>query len=147
PGANDVPSVQQFSLGIQQQLATDWGAELSYVGNIGRHFPINIDANAPVYVPGAATTPAGINARRPYEPTPATYTFGQIQQVLFSSNFSYHSLQAKLTHRFTRSFSVNASYVWSKAIALGSVVDNLNIQSSRGLSDTDIRHNFVVSYM
>ena len=147
PGANDVPSVQQFSLGVQQQLATDWGAEVSYVGNVGRHFPINIDANAPVYVPGASTTTAGINARRPYEPTPTTYTFGQIQQVLFSSNFSYNSLQAKLTHRFTRNFSVNASYVWSKAIALGNVVNSLDIQSSRGLSDMDIRHSFVVSYM
>jgi Carboxypeptidase regulatory-like domain/TonB-dependent Receptor Plug Domain len=147
PGAHNVPSVQQFSLGVQQQLATNWGAELSYVGSLGRHFPINIDANSPVYVPGGSTTTAGLNARRPYEPTPGTYTFGQITQVLLSSNFSYNALQAKLTHRFTNNFSVQASYVWSKAIALGAVVDSLDIQSSRGPSDTDIRHNFVVSYM
>lgn len=147
PGAHDVPSVQQFSLGVQQQLATDWGFEAYYIGSLGRHFPINIDANAPIYVPGGATTTAGLNARRPYQPTPSTYTFGQIQQVLLSSNFSYNGLQAKLTHNFTRNFTVQASYVWSKAIDLGAVVDSYNIESSRGRSDNDVRHGLVVSYM
>ncbi len=147
PGADDVPSVQQFSLGVQQQLAADWGLEVSYVGGLGRHFPINIDANSPIYVPGGLTTTAGLNARRPYEPTPNTYTFGQITQTALRSNFSYHALQTKLTHNFTRNFAVQASYVWSKAIGLGPVVNAYDIQSSRGLSDNDIRHNLVVSYM
>lgn len=147
PGAHDVPSVQQFSLGVQQQLAADWAVEVSYVGSVGRHFPINIDANSPIYKPGGATTTAGLNARRPYEPTPSTYTFGQITQTLLRSNFSYNALQAKLTHNFTRNFAVHASYVWSKAIALGAVVNAYDLQSSRGLSDNDIRHNLVVSYM
>ncbi len=147
PGADDVPSVQQFSLGVQQQLAANWGAEVSYVGSVGRHFTINIDANSPIYVPGGLTTTAGLNARRPYQPTPSTYTFGQVTQTLLNSNFSYNALQAKLTHRFTRNFSVQASYVWSKGIGLGAVVDSYNIQSSRGRSDNDIRHSFVVSYM
>ncbi|HWR16890.1 MAG TPA: carboxypeptidase regulatory-like domain-containing protein [Terriglobales bacterium] len=147
PGADDVPSVQQFSLGLQQQLAADWAAEVSYVGSVARHFPINIDGNSPIYAPGGLTTTAGLNARRPYQPTPTTYTFGVITQTLLNSNFSYNSLQAKLTHRFTRNFSVHGSYVWSKSIGLNAVVDSYDIQSSRGLSDTDIRHSLVVSYM
>lgn len=147
PGAHKVPYVQQYSLGVQQQFSSNWSAEVSYVGNVGRHFTITHDANAAVYAPGAATTTAGLNARRPYQPTPTKYTFGPITQVVFSTNFNYNSLQASLKHTFSRRFSMLASYVWSKAIAQGPVVNDYDLASSRGLSALDIRHNFVVSYI
>ncbi|HEU5232778.1 MAG TPA: TonB-dependent receptor [Terriglobales bacterium] len=147
PGADNIPYVQEYSLGLQQQLGSSWSAELSYVGNGGRHFNITHDANAAIYAPGASTTTAGLNARRPYEPTPTKYTFGQISQVVFGSNFNYNSMQMTLKHTFSNRFSMLASYVWSKAIAQGPVVNDYDLASSRGLSALDIRHNFVVSYI
>jgi hypothetical protein len=147
PGADNVPSVQQFSFGVQQQLGNTWSAEASYVGNLGRHFNITHDANGPLFVPGGLTTTAGLNARRPYQPNPKTFTYGIISQVVFGSNFSYNALQTSLRHTFSHGFSLQASYVWSKAIAQGPVVDNYNLASSQGLSPFDIRHSFVVSYL
>lgn len=147
PGADNVPSVQQFSFGVQQQLGRTWSAEASYVGNLGRHFNITHDANGPIFVPGGLTTTAGLNARRPYQPNPATFTYGIISQVVFGSNFSYNALQTTLKHTFGHGFSLQASYVYSKALAAGAVVDNYDLASSWGLSPFDIRHNFVVSYL
>jgi hypothetical protein len=100
-----------------------------------------------VYTPGAATTTAGLNARRPYEPTPTKYTFAAVTQVVLGSNFNYNSLQATLKHTFSHRFSMLGSYVWSKAIAQGPVVNDYDLSSSRGLSPLDVRHNFVVSYI
>jgi hypothetical protein len=147
PNARNIPSVQEFSLGIQQQLGSKWSAEVSYIGNVGRHFNIAHDANSPIFVPGGLTTTAGLNARRPYQPTPTTFTYGQISQNVFSANTSYNSLQTTLRRRFDRRFSVLASYVWSRAIAQGAVVNAYDLSSSRGLSPLDVRHNFVVSYL
>jgi hypothetical protein len=147
PGAHQIPYVQQYSLGVQHQIGSNWSAEVSYVGNGGRHFAITHDANAAVYAPGAATTTAGLNARRPYEPTPTKYTFAAVTQVVLGSNFNYNSLQATLKHTFSHRFSMLGSYVWSKAIAQGPVVNDYDLSSSRGLSPLDVRHNFVVSYI
>jgi hypothetical protein len=147
PNAHNIPSVQEFSLGIQQQLGSKWSAEASYIGNVGRHFNINHDANSPIFVPGGLTTTAGLNARRPYQPTPTTFTYGQISQNVFEANTSYNSLQTTLRRRFDRRFSVQASYVWSHAIAQGAVVNAYDLASSRGLSPLDVRQSFVVSYL
>jgi len=151
PGDKYIPSVQQFSLGIQQQYGANWSSEISYVGNLSRHFYITTDINAPIYSPDCTSASclgtAKINARRPYQPTPATYTFAAISQAAPTSNAAYHSLQATLSRRFDRHFSIQASYVWSKVIGQGPVVDNYNINSSRGVAAIDVPQSFVVSYI
>jgi hypothetical protein len=142
-----VPSVQQYSLGIQQQFSPKWNSEISYIGNAGRHFYITTDVNSPNYVPGAAITTAGLNARRPYEPTPATYTFAAISIAAPRSNTNYNSLQASLRRTFDNHFSLQASYVWSKVIGQGAVVNQNDVYSSRGVPAIDVPNVFVVSYI
>lgn len=151
PGDKYIPSVQEFSLGIQQQYGAKWSSQVMYVGNMGRHFYITTDVNSPVYNPNCTSatcsSTAQQNARRPYEPTPTKYTFAAISVPQPSSNTSYHSLQTTLTRRFDRHFSVQASYVWSKVIGQGPVVNHYDVRSSRGVLPIDVPHAFVASYI
>jgi Carboxypeptidase regulatory-like domain/TonB-dependent Receptor Plug Domain len=151
PGARNIPSVQEFSLGVQQQYGAKWSSEINYIGNVSRHFYITRDQNSPVYNTSCTSatcgTTAGLNNRRPYQPTPTTYTFGTISLAAPIANSSFHSLQATLTRRFDRHFSIQASYVWSKAMGYGAVVNSYDINSSRGLLAIDVPNNFVVSYI
>lgn len=152
-GVSDIPSVQQYNLTFQQQYGTKWSSQIGYIGNVGRHFYITRDENSPVYsdscnVPNSAcTTTAGLNNRRPYQPTPTTYTFSKISLAAPVSNSSYNSLQASLTRRFDHHFSLTMSYVWSKAMGNGAVVDNNDVTSSYGLADIDVPQKFVASYI
>ena len=152
-----IPYVQEYNLTVQQQLGTNWGMQIAYVGNTLRAFYLLRDQNSPVYSPGASITTAGLNARRPYQPTPKTYTFGEIGDLDPIANASYNSLQATLKRRFVHRFSLSASYVWSKDIDIASgdpgsfgdfqLSDNNNPARDRGLSTLDVPQHFVASYL
>jgi hypothetical protein len=155
PGAG-FPYVQQFNLTIERQLGSDWSARAAYVGSISRKFFLSRDINEPVYIPGASTSTAGLNARRPYQPTPATYEFGSIVQNDDAGNATYNALQATLTKKMTHGVSLSASYVWSKSIDISSIdpanitltLSNQNdISVDRAPSDFDIPQAFVASYI
>jgi hypothetical protein len=157
PHESATPYVEEYNLTLQQQFGADWGVQFGYVGNVMRKGYISRDENSPIYVPGASTTTAGLNARRPYEPTPSSYVFGQIGDYDAVENSSYNSLQAKLTKRFSHGFSLSASYVWSKLMDFDSqdpsgangstLVDQNDIGMDYGLSDYDVPQDFVASYL
>lgn len=122
---------------------------LGYVGNSGHGFFINHDINQPVYAPGAATGTAGLNARRPYEPSPSTFTFGTINVHAPLDDTHYNSLQATLRGSVGRRTTLLASYVWAKTFDFGygsTPVDSTDINKERGLADIDQRHTFVAAY-
>jgi len=155
PGAS-WPYVYEYNLTLERQLSVNWGAHISYVGSVGHKFYLARDQNAPVYSPGASTSTAGLNARRPYQPTPSTYTFAQICENDPAGNSSYNSLQATLTRRFAHSFSLSSSYVWSKSLDIQSadaanstlVLSNQNDpRMDRGPSDYNIPQRFIASYI
>lgn len=153
-GYHNIPSVQEYSLGIQQQYSPKWSSQIEYVGNMSRHMPITRDEDAPLYSPSCTSktcnTTVQKNARRPYNNSPnppSTYTYAAISEVLPYSNASYNSLQATLTRTFDEHFSLQFGYVWSKALGMGPVVDNYDINSSRGPSGVDMPNKFVATYM
>jgi hypothetical protein len=150
------PYVMEYNLTLEQQLGRSWGARVAYVGSQSRRFFLSRDINEPAYVPGAAVTSAGLNARRPYEPTPSTFVFGQIVQNADANNANYNALQLTLTHQFEHNFSVLASYVWSKSMDFISIDPaNITLTQSNQLdqrqdyarSDFDIPQYFFISYV
>lgn len=150
------PYVQEYNLTVEQQFGASWALRMAYVGSISRRFYLSRDENAPVYFPGASTTTGGINARRPYQPTPSTYEFGSIVENDDASNASYDSLQVTLTRRFSHGFSLLANYVWSKSIDIQSeepqnitlTLSNQNdLGADRARSDFDVPQLFVASYL
>lgn len=152
PNEHQVPYVQQFNLTLEHQYGESWSSRMAYVGSVGRHFYATRDENAPVYAPGAATTTAGLNARRPFQ------GYGAINLYDPSANSSYHSLQLTLTHRMTKGLSLSSSYVYAKTmdfvsgdqgITGGGIVlaaqNNLGLDYARSL--LDVRHHFVTSVL
>lgn len=143
-----VPYVYEYNLTVEQQLTPKIAFHMAYVGNATRKNYISLDANAPVYAPNAATTAAGIIARRPYEPSVNTFRFGTISLDAPVVNGSYNSLQTTLRAHLSRRTNIFASYVWAKSLDFGgAVVDNTDIRKNYGVDDADIRHRFVVSYL
>jgi hypothetical protein len=171
PGTS-APYVYEYNLAVEQQLTPRFATHIAYVGNATRNNIIELDANAPVYFPGASTTSLGINCRRPYQPYrvggivkdgSCTFSgfngsagsdptvgkqFGGINTRTPALNANYNSLQVKLRGRISSKFNINASYVWSKALDYGTpVVDDRDIRKDYGPANEDLRHSFVASYI
>jgi hypothetical protein len=138
------PMSYQLNAAVEQQLPFGVSMQTAYVGNFIRHIPFGIDANNPVYAPGATTSQASINSRRPYDP-------GVLGQVIFiesNQNASYNSLQVSAHKPLTHNLLLNGFYVWSKsfwsanssAIGLATAQDFSQLQEERGPSDNDRRN-------
>ncbi|MBL8291521.1 MAG: TonB-dependent receptor [Bryobacterales bacterium] len=140
---------QSYNLTVEREIATNLITRVSYIGNMGRQLSYNKDVNFAVYAPGA--TLANLQQRRPHR------QFTGIQETAAGSNSSYHGLQVSVERRMTRGFSVEANYTWSKSIdewsfdpvpgQQGSITPPFSRLLNRGLSEFDIRHRFVASYV
>jgi outer membrane receptor protein involved in Fe transport len=117
PEQQRLPFVDAWNLTVQRQLTSEISAELAYVGNKGTHV-FNGDApdvnfNQPILT-GFPNVPR--DRRRPFFQGPvAGYgaAFGLTTDMRYLCNCSdnnYHSLQAKVTKRFTRGYSLLATY-------------------------------------
>lgn len=146
------PYVQQYSFTLQHQLMKDLSLQIAYVGNSSRRMIIHRDGNLPVFVPGNSTA-ANVNARRPILPG----TYAQLTTVESSSNAHYDSMQISVDRRFSRGFTIQASYTLGKAIdeasddpvnpTFLSVVNANSRAYDRAASDLDIRHIVNFSYI
>ena len=119
-------------------------AEVAYVGSVGRRLPYAVgDINK---IDLGTTNHHHI-----------TNDFGQIQGLFPAGSSIYHSLQAKLTKRYSGGLSFQGSYTYGKSIDNGPAPFNLgkgitnhnqpqnpfDLNSERAVSDNDITHNFV----
>ncbi len=138
--------LQNFSLGIQREAFKDVVLEVSYIGNKGTHLLRNRNINQAVLGAGS------IASRRPFA------GFGNIPFRESSASSTYHSLQARAEKRFAQGFTFLASYTFSKAIDDSSGVpastattnnpqNSFDLRSERGLSEFDVRHRFVASFI
>ena len=111
-GLSPMSMVQQYNLGIQQQLPFAMLFELNYVGNHGLHLPVNVPQNlVPISqwdsVALANTTLAQQNAK-PF------HNLGSFTSVFNVGNARYNALQASLRRQFSTSLAFIANYTWSK---------------------------------
>jgi hypothetical protein len=158
---------QQWNLNLQYQLASNWMFQVGYFGNKGNHLANKIDANdveslgpgninqrrryksifVPLSVPGKAGPGSGV----------VISPLGRVQRLQYTGNSSFHSLQAKVEHRFSEGFILMGAYLWSKGIG-DTVGDNgpgispgsgfqnpNNLRGERGLLDTHLTQRLVVS--
>lgn len=86
--------------------------------------------------------------------------FGVICAVQFNADSFYQGLQLAIRKMLSRGFQAQASYTWGKSIDTASVTFSSNeytntvnnpvpfdTRVSRGLSDFDVRHNFVLNFV
>ena len=111
-----VPSVYNYSAGIQRQISNSTIVDVSYVGSLSRHLTINEPFN---FVPfGSAQNPANFlangtikpsNFYRPY----IGYTGGT--QYTFGTSTNYNALQTSINKRAGR-LLFGATYTWSRSL-------------------------------
>jgi outer membrane receptor protein involved in Fe transport len=160
-------SSQQWNMNLQYQLARDWLIQVGYFGSRGTHLVNLLDTN---YVESLG--PGNINQRRRFKSifVPLTVPgqagpvsgvtispLGQVLRQEYTGNSIFHSMQAKVEHRFSGGFTVLASWIWSKGMgdvrggnpagqAPGSGYQNpANLRAERGPLDTQLAHAFVLS--
>ncbi|WP_162540000.1 TonB-dependent receptor [Granulicella sp. WH15] len=113
------PYVQDYSLGVEQQLDSKTIFTLEYVGNKGTHLNIRTNPNQPT--PCNATTNcnpsdtsvANKTARRPYK------NLGLVILEDWSGYSNYNALNAKVERR-SKNITLSAGYAWSKMMDIKS---------------------------
>jgi hypothetical protein len=142
--------IQDFNLNIQHQFGETLVLQAGYVGKIGRKLSgLRPDMNQAVSGPGA--TLANLQERRPINPE----RFGNIYEQTSDHNSWYHSFQVNLERRFSRGFTAQVAYTFSKSVDdtsslswdnPGEIQDSYNyLRGQRGLSTFDQRHLLAVN--
>lgn len=136
-----MPYVESWNLFYEKAIPKGLTFNVGYVGNVGKHGPLNLALNA---APPGAGAAGGLLAAE-YGRTATTTLRGQINST------SYHALQANLSRRFTNGLFLHAAYTYSKALGVESnqagVTDNLNLARNYGPSSFDTTHNFVFGHV
>lgn len=139
------PYVDQYSFGIQQELAQGFLMETTYVGNVGHHLIRQPNINFPNIAAVAAGDTTGINSNysNPYK------GFSAINQNRSDSNSNYNALQVYLTKRRGR-VNTTVGYTYAKALgdssSNGSTLENWqNLNYNYGELSIDRRHAFIAT--
>lgn len=144
--------VQSWNLNIQQQITRSTAVMIGYFGTKGTHLEIDRNINQYATFGSSATRPFQILSPNSQFLPGKTLTTQSITERDSSSNSNYNALWITANRRMSRNLQFNASYTWSHSIDDASrnnqglvVQDSNDIFSSRGSSDFDARHRFVVN--
>jgi hypothetical protein len=104
-------SVQNMSLGIEQQMKGNMLFHVFYQGSLGRHLPVLMNLNR--Y--------DGLRYNKTLAATnPPNDLYTGFNYRANNVNSSYHSLVAEVTKRYSHGLTFQFSYVWSKLMDYGS---------------------------
>jgi hypothetical protein len=140
-----LPTVDNWSIGVQHRLGADAFVEAGYVGAHGFHQTRDSDLNQlPV---GTLQRHAGVNpnALRPYP------GYGFINQYVTDAEYHYHSLQTLVRVNLRDGGLGQVAYTYSRALTTATnwntlPVDSHDPQRDRGPADYDRPHILVASY-
>jgi outer membrane receptor protein involved in Fe transport len=140
------PYVQHVNFNLQREVVKDLAVQVGYVAKLGRKLLMGVSRNPAVFGPGA--TLGNIDARRVLQ------GFGNNSVISSQANSHYHGLQIEVNKRFSRGFSIQSAYTFSRsidqasAIALGAAVPQVfNLRTQYGLSDFHAAHIGSVSWL
>ncbi|HEY8716488.1 MAG TPA: TonB-dependent receptor [Candidatus Acidoferrum sp.] len=160
------PNTQQWNLTVQRSLGHEWVLEIGYVGTHAVHLretrtfgvplataanPIIVIAQDGTQIPITESTFGNGPAR---SSNPGINNYNGMQIFANDAYSHYHSLQATVARRWGAGY-FQAAYTFSKstdATSTGNTAlntafnDQSSLNGSRGLSDFDRPHRFVISY-
>ena len=145
------PYVQNVNFTLQYQLAPETTIEAGYVASLSRHLETFTGANRVTVM-----LPPGTN-QTPYTPWPSFAR--NMSYATTEGNAHYHSLQTKLTKRYTNGLQFLVTYTWAKTLTnagdllSGGNVSGLRapdlpgfgIQREMGLASFHVAHAFTFS--
>jgi hypothetical protein len=137
------PNVEQWTFGVERELAKDLILETTYLGSKGTDLSVSLPFNQPAPAAGA------IQARRPYP------QWGPISFVEAAGNSTYHSLAVRLERRFAKGLSLLTAYTYGHSIddVPGSgdgetgILDPHDLAGSKGNSTFDVKHRLATSFV
>jgi len=121
------PTVESWSLKIEQQLSPNTALGVSYIGSHGYHELLSVDANLPnATICPASPCPAGYPTGAFYYPAGAPLANNAVWNTThwFSEGISsYHGLELDVNRRMSRGLQFRGVYTFSKTLDDG---DNMN---------------------
>jgi hypothetical protein len=121
------PTVESWSLKIEQQVFANTSLGVSYIGSHAYHEPLSVDANLPTpAICPASPCPAGYPAGAYYYPAGAALANNTVWNTThwFSEGTSsYHGLELDVNHRLGHGLQFRGVYTFSKTLDDG---DNMN---------------------
>jgi outer membrane receptor protein involved in Fe transport len=152
--ASRQPYLVQFNTSVQRALGATSAVTVGYVGSRGVNLQRAVLVNPPtpiVQADGSLFFPAGAPRLNP--------AFGNIFARKQDGSSVYHSLQVKLERRLSAGLQFQSSYTLAKSVddtstshgatdfGLIQVVQHpYDVQFDRGLSNFDVRHNWVTNF-
>jgi len=146
----EVPSIYNWSFGIQQNMGLATVLDVSYVGNTNRHVESTTDLNTLPYgarflaqnadpTTGAALSDAFLRPYREY----STLTYPSNQ-----GTSNYHSLQVQINRRMTKGLQAGVAYTWSNAMGTEGARNRFVPAAlwNEGLQSFDQTHMLVINY-
>lgn len=127
---NKIPYAIEYNLGIEQQLQEHLTLKVDYVGSMGKHQYVDMNANTAV-TPGAGS----IQARAKYP------QYGSFSDSENMGSSAYNALQVELNKQMSNGLTFKTSYTWSKSMDYQSdpyglsPVDFYNLKPDWGPSD------------
>jgi hypothetical protein len=157
-----IPTVEKWSLAVEQQLSRSMSVRVGYVGSFGYHQLINIDPNSvppkicssPSGCTAGGTTTAGLPATTTSTVPEGTeyIPVGTRPNPNLTGGFfwytegtsSYNALQLDVTKRFTRRLQFRTNYTWSKSLDINSAPTGAqaNNQAQMVLDRFDLRKDW-----
>lgn len=171
PGDRINSMTQRWELGVQRELPGQWLLEASYIGNHGYDISTNtniLDAIPRKYlstssvrdqatidflsanvtnpfqnlIPGQTLNGSTTSRGQLLRPFPE---FTSIASERYDGRAMYHAGQFRLERRFSRGYSLLASYTWSKVTEQVSLLNDTDTEYEQRIGSDDIPHRIVVS--
>ncbi len=104
------PYTEQWSLSIDRDFGSGYGARLSYIGSVTHQL---------VWAPDENTLPFSSTVSANNQPLSARLfpNWGRINTRATGANANYHSLQAEFDHRFQHGLELNSSWTYARALS------------------------------
>jgi hypothetical protein len=148
------PYTYQYNLTVERGFARSYVASLSYVGSRGVKLyaleQINPAVGTFIPTPAGRTIPAPTRSNANSRRINPDIALG-LSQTVSAGNSFYNAFQANLSKRYSNGLLFQVAYTFSKSLTdsdtLRGTLDLLDRRRGYGLSNDDVPHRFVASFI
>jgi hypothetical protein len=145
-----LPSIINYSLGVQRAVGFGTVVEVAYVASLGRQINQNQNLNTLPY--GARFLPSSLDATNGNRPLSDTYLYPYLGlggvTVSRTANSNYQSLQTQANRRFSHGLQFGAVYTWSKSLGYsGAFPTYVSNRLNYGKTSLNRDHSVTVNWL